>query len=183
MMEQVLFLLLGLTLIIGCGNKAEKTAEDAIQLTVSQVVENAEQYVEKSVKIEGTVMHVCRHGGKRLFLAGENPDVRFKVVAGEAIPVFDVALEGSDLVVTGVMKEDRIDAAYLDQQEADLLSAAPNEAEHEALEQGHADSVTHVDQNAERLAQIKDLRKQLEESGKDYLAYYSIEVQSLEEKK
>jgi RecJ-like exonuclease len=58
----------------------------------------------KEVEIQGMVVHVCKHGGKKMFLVGENPDMRVKITASDKVSVFDPELEGSIVNVTGIVE-------------------------------------------------------------------------------
>lgn len=140
MLRRLIFLVLSLSLIISCGTKTEKATQTVTEVTVAQAIQQPDQYVDKVVKLEGTVVHVCKHGGKRMFVTGENPDERLKITVGGDIGAFDVSLEGSVVEVEGIMKEQRIDAAYLDQREADIASgekSEKDEIEHTGEEHSH----------------------------------------------
>ena len=43
--------------------------------------------------------------GKKLFITGENPDVRLYVQAGEEMPKFPMELLGSEIVVEGTLTQ------------------------------------------------------------------------------
>lgn len=153
MLKKMFLLALSLALIIGCSQKSDEATEAATEVTVAQAIQQADQYVDKAVKLEGTVVHVCTHGGKRMFITGENPDERLKITIGADIGAFDVSLEGSVVEVEGVMKEQRIDAAYIDQREADIASdekSEKGEIEHIGEEHSHEhDSESHSHEHAD----------------------------------
>ena len=128
--------------------------------------------------LTGTVVHVCRHGGKRLFMIGDESEPRFKVTAGTDVGTFDLELEGSKVKVRGVVNVDRIDEAFLDRREAELESGTKEKVEHQA----HHEQVgeAEMSETEESKARLKAMRKQLEESGKEQLSFYSVEATSLE---
>lgn len=64
----------------------------------------AADLVGKEVEIEGMVVHVCKHGGKKMFIIGENPDMRVKITASDKVSVFDTELEGSTVHVKGIVE-------------------------------------------------------------------------------
>ena len=162
-------------LAASCGSNVEK--QDTMQLTVSDITAKTADYVGQEVSITGTVEHVCRHGGKRLFIIGEDPKDRFKITAGPAVGTFDMSLEGSDIRVVGVVQEQVIDEAYLDNWEAEVGAGAKPEVGH----QGHDRSnIEEEDHSEESVRQINMMRKKLEESGKESLSFYSLECQSFE---
>jgi len=64
----------------------------------------ATENVGKEVEIQGMVVHVCRHGGKKLFIIGEDPEIRVKITASEIVSVFEPDLEGSTIYVKGIIE-------------------------------------------------------------------------------
>ncbi|MEE4311767.1 MAG: hypothetical protein V2J62_07830 [candidate division KSB1 bacterium] len=162
-------------LIASCGSEVEK--QETTQLTVSDITAKTADYVGQEVSITGTVEHVCRHGGKRMFMIGEDPKDRFKITPGPEVGTFDISLEGSDVRVVGVVQEQVIDEAYLDNWEAEVDAGAKPEVGH----QGHDRSnIEEEDHDEESLRQIKQMRKRLAESGQESLSFYNLECQSLE---
>ena len=108
-------------IMASCGNTTQNTTEAEEQEATEQVAEvaaepmqvavidfpdEAENLVGKEVFIEGTVVHVCKHGGKKMFLvAEEDPDVRIKITTdGELVAAFQPELEGNWVKVIGVVE-------------------------------------------------------------------------------
>ena len=60
--------------------------------------------VGKEVEIKGMVIHVCKHGGKKLFIIGEDPEKRVKITASDKVSVFAPELEGSTIAVKGIIE-------------------------------------------------------------------------------
>ncbi len=84
--------------------------------------DKAGDIVGKTVEIEGLVVHVCKHGGKKMFIVGENPDIRVKITATDKVSVFEPELEGSNVVVQGIvepMAEEDVPAEEKATQDAD----------------------------------------------------------------
>lgn len=191
-MNKKILTLLGLAIILVACNNSQKninenaTANEPVNITVSDFLTKADEYVGQEVKIKGTVSHTCKHGGKRMFIFDDNEDNRVKIEAGEEITSFDASLEGSDIVVSGILKELIIDETYLMEWEQEVNAELNNPeeesdttvvAEHEGGGLGEAaDQGTHVS----ALESIADYRKQIKESGKDHLSFYSIECISYE---
>ncbi len=146
-------------------------------LQVSELMDSAASMIDQEVKIEGLMMHVCKHGGKRAFFKDLAPEVEksIKVEAADC-PVFDETNMGSTFRVEGVLKELRIDNAYLDEWESELKAHA-HEHEHEEEEScgscsGDSEEEDKVNPVFERIA---GMRKQVAESEKGYLPFYWIE--------
>jgi hypothetical protein len=170
-----LFVVLCIILLASCnqGPKvAEATKADTVTMAVKSFIDSAGKYVEKPVRITGTVLHTCKHGGKRMFLADGSDSVTVEVTTGPNIPKFDESLIGSRVKLLGVLKEERVDAKYLNEWEAQAKKDADdhNTGLHTAAK-GHEDQGT-----KETLDQINSLRDDLKNSGKDHLSFYSVEA-------
>jgi hypothetical protein len=179
----LLSLVLLVFLLAGCnqGPKEEAAGNlmDTALLTVVSFDTSAYNYVDKPVIIEGTVLHTCKHGGKRMFLVDGSDSIRVEVTTGGDIAKFDESLVGSRVRVTGILKEERIDDKYLNEWEAEVMKPEEN---HDAGV--HTGAKGHEDQGAqEKLEQINALRDQLKDSGKDHLSFFSIEAVSYQELK
>jgi hypothetical protein len=79
-------------------------AQEATVLTPSEFPDKAETYMGQKIQIEGMVVHVCKHGGKKMFLVGDNPEIRVKIDASDEVTVFSTDLEGSTVVVQGTVQ-------------------------------------------------------------------------------
>ncbi len=181
-MKKILLMLFAITLLFGCGQKDnsgkdevadnEAIQEQVVEIKLSEFKEKAPELVGKKIMFTGLVDHTCKHGGKRMFLVDENSDAHLKVEAGEDIGSFDAELTGSTVKVIGVVSEKIIDAAYLDEWEAETKKEIDSEKN---LHLGkHENGQKEEDETKESLEKIKKLREQLEESGKDHLAFYSV---------
>ena len=73
-------------------------------VTPENFQEYAAQNVGKQVEIRGMVVHVCKHGGKKMFIIGEDPEKRVKITATEKVSVFEPELEGSVVAVSGIIE-------------------------------------------------------------------------------
>ncbi|RKX24502.1 MAG: hypothetical protein DRP45_08030, partial [Candidatus Zixiibacteriota bacterium] len=74
-------------MITSCGgdDATEETTEVAQEVTLAEFDTSPVDFVGKTLSITGTVDHVCRHGGKKMFIMGENPEERLKVEAGTEV--------------------------------------------------------------------------------------------------
>lgn len=186
MVKKVLFFAFAVILFTACGNNPdksaqEKTVDEIAMIGVQDFLSNPDSFVGKEVIVSGTTVHVCREGGKRMFIIGEDPEQRLQIKAGEGIPAFAVELEGSDVLVTGIVDELRIDEPYLTQWENELKADNPeSEMKIHRGEEGHEHKEGSVDAEYE---QINNYRTRLAESGKDHLSFYSIIASKYEEKK
>ena len=177
-----------------CGNRTGRsdTILDPVEITVTDFPAQASPMVEQAVKVKGTVVHVCRHGGQRLFITGEDPEDRIRITTGQDIPEFEVALEGSQIEVVGVVKELIIDDTYLAEWEAEVMEGATDHDYGEGHEGGvghvHAeagethDQGEHAEQEDRKarqeatLKRIQSIRDEIAASGKDHISDYWIET-------
>jgi hypothetical protein len=108
MIRHFLSLVILSAFLSSCGNNTNKVAsvgsespDQGIKVEFSSLVENPDNFVDKNIIVEGKVVHVCTHSGKKLFIVGENPDVRLFIAAGEDMPKFSMDLLGSEVIVEG----------------------------------------------------------------------------------
>ena len=173
----ILILLIASACNTGNKDNANKTTIDTVKVTVLSFLTQADSLVEKPVLIEGTVLHTCKHGGKRMFLVDGNDSVSVEITTGPTITKFDENLVGSRVRVTGILKEERIDTKFLNEWENEIQKP---EASHNVGV--HTGAKGHEDQTAsDKLDQIKALREDLKNSGKDHLSNFSIEASKFEE--
>jgi hypothetical protein len=142
---------------------ADVQAETPV-LAIGEFDSKAGDFVDKEVMVEGIVDHVCKHGGKKLFLVSEEGDLHV-----ESDDRFDEALAGSEVMVKGIVREFRVDEAYCLKMEEDNI-------------QSHKKGETDEDLYARKMEQIKYYRDSMQTAGVDHLSYYSVEYVSLEVK-
>ncbi|MBE0646124.1 MAG: hypothetical protein IH600_18725 [Bacteroidetes bacterium] len=179
-MKQILSLALIAVLFTACGQKQEaENTEAANVMTVSQLLEGPEQYIDKEITLEGTVTHVCKHGGRRIHITDLEPNVKIRIEAPENMPAFARELEGSDVVVTAILRETRIDAAYLDEWEAEVREGMERENHDHATPSATAEGEEnegHVEPQG--LDAVNAKRAELKASGKPYLSNWYADAVS-----
>lgn len=195
-MKKIIYLLFVVTIFTfnnSCTNSGNKENADSLSTSVISVdsfLLSPEQWANKEITITGSVSHVCRHSGKKLFLFDKNPDNTVKINAGGQFSVFDIALEGSDVEVKGkVIEDSRIDEQYLTEWEEEIKNSVADEvvktcnADGKAVTgQANKNEVTaQTDSTNDPYAEVKEMRKKLEESGKTYIPIYAIECITLKE--
>jgi hypothetical protein len=156
----------------GTKENSDENKSDTALLTVLSFDTSAHSFVDKPVIIEGTVLHLCKHGGKRMFLVDGSDSIRIEITAGPDITKFEESLIGSRVRVFGTLKEERIDEKYLNEWENEVKK--PEENHNVGV---HTGAKGHEDQGVqEKLDQISALREEIKASGKDHLSNYSIEA-------
>jgi hypothetical protein len=171
---KIIFILMTLALCASsCGSNpkqknaaATSTAATAATATLSYDVDSllavADSLVDKTVTLRGYVTHTCKHSGKRCFLVGESQTASIRVEAKEGIGGFNRELVGSQIAVSGTLRERRIPHGEVEQ-----LEESVNKKQLE--EDGSAESC-----QAE-LSNIAKMRKWMKEHGKDYYAIYYVD--------
>jgi hypothetical protein len=114
-------------LVMSCQSGDSQTQEVAYtELSIAEFNASPDDYVDKALQVSGAVDHVCHHGGKKMFIMGDDPEQRMKIDAGEAVGSFPQELVGSDVEAQGVVRVLKVDEAYLDEWEAEVLRDAEN---------------------------------------------------------
>jgi hypothetical protein len=110
MIRHILSFVVIAAFLSSCGNTGKKEVSsksegstDAVKVEFASLVKDPDSYVGKNIIVEGKVVHVCLETGKKLFIVGENPDIRLYIAAGENMPKFPTTLLGSEVVVEGMI--------------------------------------------------------------------------------
>jgi hypothetical protein len=169
--------------MVACNQGTQETAtapkNDTTRLAVLTFEKQADSCIDKPVIIEGTILHICKHGGKRMFLVDGTDSIRVEITTGPNIAKFDETLMGSRVRVFGTLKEERIDAKYLNEWEAEIKKPEGNHSVGV-----HTGAKGHEDQDAQdKLDQINAMREDLKNSGKDHLSNFSVEADKFTELK
>jgi len=172
-MKKFLIILSVIALSISCADNAKKENKaevDNIEVT-EKLTEKpvlaladfdgiAEKWVNKEVRVNGIVDHVCKHGGKKLLLVNDKGDVHV-----DSETRFDDALVGDEITLTGVVKEFKVDESYCLQKEEDHL-------------QNHKEGTDSDEVYAQKMKQIKVYRDSMKVAGVDHLSFYSLDYVS-----
>lgn len=169
-MRRIITMLALVSLLSACNNTSTKQTEEKSSvaeqnipvLTLAEFNEKAGDYVNKEVQISGIIDHVCKHGGKRLFMVSDDGDVHI-----DGKERFDDALVGNNVTVTGIVKEFRVDEAYCLQQEEDYV-------------QKHKEGIDSDNVHDQKMKQLEQYRDSMKTVGTDHLSFYSIEYISHE---
>jgi len=179
-----------LVALVACENAPVKTDTPSQEVVVEEIVmvaipdfdSLAEQYIGKQIQLAGTVDHICKHGGQRAFLVSPESEARIKITPDEHIAAFNSNLEGNQVIITGIVEEQRIDEAYIMDWEQEVKSGVvPQDDKGEGshlggqLEKGGEGADI-----SEEMQKIENLRQMLKESGKDHLSFFSVLCTSLE---
>ena len=167
----------------GGGKKQAKNAEE-VAMSIDEVMEKAADLVEQTVVIEGVCTHTCSHGAKKMFLVGSDDSKTLRIEAGE-LGAFDTKVVNNVVTVKGIIKEERIDEAYLQDWEA-RLKAQTEEKHGNGNGEGGCDTEKNARGETANTTEgrIADFRAKIaaekEATGKEYLAFYHVVANSYE---
>jgi hypothetical protein len=133
-------------------------------IAIGEFDTKAGDFVDQEVIVEGIVDHVCKHGGKKLFLVSDEGDLHV-----EGDERFDESLTGSYVAVKGIVREFRVDEAYCLKMEEDNI-------------QSHKEGETDEDLYAMKMEEIQFYRDSMMTANVDHLSFYSVEYVSLDVK-
>lgn len=181
-----MIIVLSVGLFVACENKkADKSDLDdqistvaetpsAKVILVADLLANPDDLVDEVIQVEGLVTHVCKHSGQRLHLSNEQGNGKIRVEAGDKIKHFEREMEGSEIVVTGVLRRQVIDEAYIEELEK------PGHG-------GEGEHGNHNDEGGENEGddheQAQNMRKMLKERGTDRIINYWIDGESYKQNK
>ena len=188
-MKKSIFILAAVALLamVSCNNKAKENQNQesaaTVALSVDDILAEGDSLVGKTVTVEGVCTHICKHGGKKLFMMGTDDTKMLRAEACE-LGSFPAEVVNSLVSVTGTLEEDRIDEATIQRMEEQYKNQSGEkhgdgeagcESEKEAAGQADINTFEGRIQNfRERLAKAK-------EAGKDYFVMsYHINTTSYE---
>ncbi len=150
--------------------------DEIATISIADFDDKVGEFVGKKIQLEGTVDHICKHGGQKLFLVSDESETRIKVTPDEEIAAFNAELEGDKIVLVGIVEEQRIDEAYLKEWEEEIKAGSDmSDDKGEGMHLGG--NVEKGGEGAdldEELEKVNRLRTMLEESGSDHLSFYSV---------
>ena len=173
-------------MMVSCGN-AKKQSQPAEQvatvaMSIDEIMAKAADLVDQTVTIEGVCTHTCSHGAKKMFLVGSDDSKTLRIEAGE-LGAFDTKVVNNNVTVKGILKEERIDEAYLVDWENRVKA---NTQEHHGDGEGGCDTEKNArgeTANTEE-GRIADFRAKIAAekaaTGKEYLSFYHVVAESYE---
>ena len=161
MFKNLLILIAAMTLIVSCGSKKQDTEEntntDVPVITLAEFEAKAGDYVDKEIQITGIIDHVCKHGGKRLFMVSDDADLHI-----DGDERFPEDIVGKEITVNGYVKVFKVDEAYCMKMEEDNI-------------QKHTKGETDKDFYEMKMEQIAEYRKEMADKNVGFLSFYSLQ--------
>lgn len=180
-MKLILQLIAAAAVALGMASCA-KTADSETApapYTVDSLFSAAPSALGDTVTVAGTCSHLCSHGGRKAFLVGADTTAVLRCEAtAEMGGAFGPDCTGKEIVVSGILRENRIDEAKIVQMEKLYAEADTAAKKHEACStdkkaQGQQD----IDSFEARMADYRaKIASRSEAEGKDYLSFYYLEA-------
>lgn len=162
------------TIATSCGTAPAQTEEVTIApMQVDDVLAGADTLFGDTLTFEGVCTHICSHGGRKIFLMGSDDTKTIRIESG-SLGAFAAECVNRVVTVKAVLREERIDEAYLQRWEAAL--AAQNAEQHGDGEEGCSTEKKARQETANTPeARIADFRAKIaaraEATGKEYLSF------------
>lgn len=190
MKTKLMILFVAATMLVACGGNNSKnatsTATDVAQNTTSMeidaVLAGAEELTDQTIVLEGICTHICKHGGTKIFMMGSDDTKTLRIEAAK-LGSFDQDCVNSIVKVNGILREERVDEAYLQRWEAAV--AAQTAKQHGEVETGCDSEKAARGETGNTVAErIADFREKIAARkaavGKEYLSFYYVEALSYE---
>jgi len=101
-MKKILTVAAVAMLLIACNSENKKAdVQEAQALDFATLEASPGEFENQTIRVSGMVLHVCKHGGQKMFLTTDSTEASLMVRVGPSIPEFEVTLEGSNVEVTG----------------------------------------------------------------------------------
>lgn len=140
------------------------------EFKIDEVLASGEEYVGQQIAVSGLCSHLCKHGGRKMFLRGAKGLLRIE--STKKTGAFSTDAVNEPVRVTGTLKETRIDETYLRNWEDRLASGA---AGHGGCE---TEAAARGDQGNTEQQKIDNFRKRIaernEKEGKNYLSVFYV---------
>ena len=178
--------------MVSCGGNTSKSSTDEQQaeaaieqaaMEIDALLTDAANLTNQQVVIEGICTHICSHGGRKIFLMGSDDTKIIRIEAAE-LGAFDQKCVNSIVKVGGILREERIDEAYLQAWEQRI--ANKTEEHHGENGEGGCDTEKAArgetaNTSVERIADFRaKIAARKEADGKEYLSFYFVEAQEYE---
>ena len=172
-MRKIAIAILLITFLVSCKNDKKETQKETNPIEKSTEVTNrisidnfdikAGEFVNQKIAITGIVDHICKHGGKKLLLVSDNTKIH--VTSNKR---FEDTLIGSEITLSGIVKEEIIDEAYCLKLENDNIK-------------NHSEGRNNSDDFKKKEMHIQKYRDEMKQKNTDHLSNYSLEYISHKE--
>lgn len=147
--------------MVSCGTNTNKQTI----ITVDDIVQNADAYVDDTIAVRGFCVSICSQGGDHITIMGEDSTSVIEVRANPELFTFDTKVMYTDVIVTGVLTENRVSQEFLNDWELRLDQSLEGE-------NSNPEAVAQLKEQIKQIRAIIDVR--IKSEGKDYWSQYKI---------
>lgn len=166
-MNKKLLLLVLLMLFYLCGN-SQDIIPNVEKVNADSLINHVENYLDKKIEIEGSVVHVCGVDGKKIKLKTKGGEI-IKIVPLDSTLHFDKSYNGKTVIVQGKITQYKLEKVLVDSLEKaktllchiDNSPCKDKEWIEYQISKGIADSISKKD--------IERLREKMLKTRKDYV--------------
>jgi len=165
-MKKSLILLVAMVFALFSCKQAEKPADEIQTLTLEQVLSDNFEYKGGQVELEGLVLHVCAHSGKKMFIGNpDNPEQKIQIFTSDNISSFPKDLEGVKVSVVGTLEEEKLDMEYANKLEEEIKAEEKESSDHSC-------------EFEESMKKVENLKQRIQNSPKGYISKYTMKATS-----
>ncbi|MBR5465899.1 MAG: hypothetical protein IKU79_00575 [Bacteroidaceae bacterium] len=185
-LKNLFILAISAIVLASCGSKtneskSEVTEELSSSLSVDDLLLNADSLTDQEILIEGICTHTCKHGATKIFVMGSDDTKTIRVEAA-SLGSFDQKCINSIVRIKGILREERVDEAYLQRWEA---ASSVQAEQHGETEAGcDTEKAARGEKGNSVVERIADFRAKIaarkEVCGKEYLSFYFVEALAYE---
>ena len=185
-LKNLFILAISAIVFASCGSKTNESKNEVVEkessaLSVDDLLLNADSLANEEILFEGICTHTCKHGATKIFLMGSDDTKTIRVEAA-SLGSFDQKCINSIVSIRGILREERVDEAYLQRWEA---ASAVQSEQHGETEAGCDTEKAARGETGNSVAErIADFRAKIaarkEASGKEYLSFYYVEALAYE---
>jgi len=143
--------------------------EENIPISVDSLLIIAPEIIDSQVVIYGQVDHICRHSSQKLTLLGVDTTLSIHVIIEDDSLKFDSTINNKNIIITGIVKEFRIDEEYLKEWEKSLEDVDLEEFDEE-----------YTEHHNEKMDEVEELREAINSSENGYISEFWIEYIDIE---
>ena len=185
-LKNLFILAISAIVFASCGSKTNESKNEVVEeastaLSVDDLLLNADSLANQEILFEGICTHTCKHGATKIFLMGSD-DTKTIRVESAGLGSFDQKCINSIVRIKGILREERVDEAYLQRWEAAAAVQAEQHGETEAgCDTEKAARGEKGNSVAERIADFRaKIAARKEADGKEYLSFYFVEALAYE---
>ncbi|NOU20004.1 MAG: hypothetical protein HOO91_20795 [Bacteroidales bacterium] len=173
------FLIAAMAMIFAVCSINKLAGQVPTKISADSLIVRIDKYRNTEVEVEGLIIYVCSFNGKKLKLETKNGEI-IKIVPKDTLASFDTTFYKRSVKVKGIVKESRLDKAYIDKMEKErtLLCHIDNTPCKDSAWVSRQVAAGRADRLSKR--DIDKLRAIMKKKNKDYVSVVSIIAEKCE---